>query len=276
MELKIKVSIITVCYEDPKGLEKTCESLKPLLINDVDWEHIVVDSSPESHKSIFQQLPNGWPLVKIETPPRGIYSAQNQGAKAAHGDVLWFLNSGDGLHSVEVLKNALALFTKPGGPDLVYGSTDLYRHGNYLYSVQPYRNFLRNLLGSNHICHQSVLYRRTTFEKVGAFSTNFALAADYEHFYRCYINKISTGRIGGSLSQFDMTGNSSNYLGVFKEYRIIQKLSAKQLSFPMGPLNSFFWIYAYSRIRLIKLLANSPLSTVLRPLWLFLKRGHRL
>jgi glycosyltransferase involved in cell wall biosynthesis len=95
------ISVITVNYNDRKGLERTVESVlnqsyRPL-------ELVVVDGlSTDGSRDYLQSLQD--PIVKyISEPDQGIYDAMQKGLSIASGDAVIFLNAGDWFFNDDVL-----------------------------------------------------------------------------------------------------------------------------------------------------------------------------
>ena len=93
----MKLSIITINYNDAKGLRKTFDSIKNQTCH--EFEYIVVDGgSSDGSQSVieeYEQYISKW----VSEPDNGIYNAMNKGAKMSTGDYMLFLNSGDNLFS---------------------------------------------------------------------------------------------------------------------------------------------------------------------------------
>ena len=277
MSLQPTLSIVTVTYRDAAGLMTTIESLKPLLENgtDISWEHIIIDSSPEDTRPAKEKLPMSWPLVYVPEKPAGIYAAQNSGLSRAKGRYVWFLNGGDRLKSAQVLNKVLQELESNSETSAAFSAADLMRDGKYMYTQEPKETWEANIVGMNRICHQAVLYRRSEFQKLGNFSTEFKIASDYDHLYRSFVSGAKAVFLSDVLVEYDMSGTSQTYVASFSEFWQVQKQHSKELPFWMRVVNPVVWGSEFGRVSIIKVLAASPLSGVLRPLWIKLKRRGR-
>lgn len=271
MSNDIDLSVITITYNDPRGLAKTVQSLQWLQKTTLHWEHVLIDSSPTLNYEIITPLKN-WPLVHKIQEPQGIYPALNQGAMLARGRVMQFLNGGDSLIESDTFVALVQEFKSNSELDLVWAGAALYRQGVYLYGKAPRPSALQNLMGFNHICHQAVLYRRQSFKKIGPFATQWKFAADYEHHYRAYLAGLKIKIVPNLIANFDMEGSSSQYKKVLKEFEGIHRSLSVALSPKVTFYNSLFLFLETLRIKFVKALASSPLSPVLRPIW---QRWHR-
>lgn len=105
----MKLSIITVNYNDAEGLERTIKSVISQTFN--DYEFIIIDggSSDDSVNVIkkYENYIDYW----VSERDGGIYPGMNKGLRQAKGEYLNFMNGGDCYHSPEVLENIFALDT---------------------------------------------------------------------------------------------------------------------------------------------------------------------
>jgi len=266
------LSIVTVTYQDPKGLDLTLSSLKSLLQSSLKWEHVLVDSSPEVTKASLKDLDPKWPLVHVQEPPRGIYSAMNTGIESSNGKYLWFLNGGDRLKDLGVLRKIIYKFENRSDLDLVVASANLFRDGEFLYSNVPHKNLALAILGTNKICHQGVLYRRSLFDKVGRFSTHYKLAGDYDHHFKCFVKGVGFDRVKDRLVNYKVEGSSSNWKLAWKEFQEITNSNLKDLPFKLRVLFKAMLAVEQVRLGVVKGMGGSALSSMIWPIWIWWNR----
>lgn len=111
----MKVSIVTINYNNAAGLEKTINSV---ISNDLyDIEYIVIDgNSTDGSVDVIKKYEskiNFW----ISESDSGIYNAMNKGIRQATGQYILFVNSGDVIKEDFDLQSIISQIT---GEDIVY------------------------------------------------------------------------------------------------------------------------------------------------------------
>lgn len=105
----MKLSIITVNYNDAEGLERTIQSVISQTFQ--DFEFIIIDGgSTDDSVDVIRKYEN-YIDYWVSERDGGIYPGMNKGLRQAKGEYLNFMNGGDCYHSPEVLKNIFALDT---------------------------------------------------------------------------------------------------------------------------------------------------------------------
>src|ERR1035437_8757270 len=116
----MKLTIITINYNNASGLRKTMESV--FVQTSQDFEYIVIDGgSTDISSQVINQMclmksdaslkgeviVNGIQVRWISEKDNGIYHAMNKGIQLANGEYLQFLNSGDWLVNDRVVEEML-------------------------------------------------------------------------------------------------------------------------------------------------------------------------
>ena len=103
----MKLSIITVNYNDALGLERTIKSVLSQTFH--DYEFIIIDGgSTDGSVDVinkYESYIDYW----VSEPDGGIYPGMNKGLRQAKGEYLNFMNGGDCYHSSDVLEQIFAL-----------------------------------------------------------------------------------------------------------------------------------------------------------------------
>lgn len=180
--VSVLVSVVTVCLNERRGLERTIESVRAQTFT--AWELLVVDGG--SQDGSLEVLERHRDVVAWSTSGRdgGVYDAQNRGARQARGEWLSFLNAGDAFASPDALERALA---RADGADVLYGDVIWEKPtGERLLSPQPEHLSLAFFMRTA-LPHQATLVRRGVFERHGPFDTSFRIAADHAFFLNAIV-----------------------------------------------------------------------------------------
>ena len=121
---KMKISVITVNFNDKNGLEHTLSSSISLQVpQGYEKEIIVIDGgSTDGSVDILNKYSNAityW----VSEKDRGIFHAMNKGVAKASGDYCIFMNSGDSFASADVLENIFGNLSLTSLPDVITGAT---------------------------------------------------------------------------------------------------------------------------------------------------------
>lgn len=155
----MKFSIITINYNNAEGLERTIKSVTSQ--DYTDYEYIVIDGgSTDGSADVIQKYADKITFW-VSEPDRGIYNAMNKGISHAHGEYLNFMNSGDCLHSTDVLSK---LSAESHTEDIIFGA--YYNPENNLTKTYPHDAEITCLtLLNDSFNHQATFYKRSLFEK---------------------------------------------------------------------------------------------------------------
>lgn len=178
----MKVSIITVTYNNAKALSKTIESVLHQTYADIDYWIIDGNSTDNSVDVIKLYEPQFYGRLHwISEPDKGIYNAMNKGITHCTGDVVGFLNADDWFTSDIVVEKIAASFTE--SIDAVYG--DIHSVAANPMEPKPYK--CRSILYHPFLLrfgiappHPSFYVRKTMLEKYGAFDDSYRIAADFD------------------------------------------------------------------------------------------------
>ena len=100
----MKISIITINYNNAEGLRQTLESIKVQSYK--NYELLLIDgNSTDNSIEVIKEY--GYKYVS--EPDNGPFDAMNKGIKKATGDYCIFMNSGDSFHNETVLKSFVEL-----------------------------------------------------------------------------------------------------------------------------------------------------------------------
>lgn len=199
------ITIITINFNNAKGLKKTIDSVVSQTFQ--DFEYIVIDGcSKDESVELIKQSPriDYW----VSEKDKGIYDAMNKGIKQARGRYCLFLNSGDYLFSkssLEMMHPCLLL-----GVDIVYGNMKIENEDGSLRDGFMPANINRNHMMLDTLWHPVSFIRAELFEVCGLYDTNYRIVADYKWFlHAMFKQKVSRQHVDSFVSVFEMGGVSN-------------------------------------------------------------------
>ena len=200
-----KLSIVTINYNNAKGLEAKIKSV--VFQTFTNYEFIVIDGdSIDESKDIILKYSDKISFW-VSEKDTGIYNAQNKGLANAKGEYCLFLNSGDCLINEDVLSR---VFTQELSADIIYGDMiTVDKSGNRKYFKMPDRISIKRML-TDTVWHPASFIKKELFSKYGNYNESYKIVADYEFFVRVIISKrVSTFHIPFEIALFDTSGISS-------------------------------------------------------------------
>ena len=235
MRKKTIFSIITVCYNDLKGLKKTVKSVQEQEYS--NYEYIIIDGmSTDGTIEYLEKLnPSIFWLYEKDD---GLYDAMNKGIRKAEGDYLIFLNAGDVFYNSSTL-NVIA--DKIGKKAVYFGRAVIY-YGSEEYIYPNYKTTKNNInkwLELHVPNHQAMLFPKS-FCKKNMYDTRLNVGADHDYKIRA-MNTLDFRFIDCNLIKFEIGGLSTSY-GSIGALRDIIKDSWKNNSKHYGTL------YALKRV----------------------------
>jgi glycosyltransferase involved in cell wall biosynthesis len=173
---EILVSIITVCYNAADSIEKTIISV--LSQSHQNIEYIIVDGkSSDDTIDIVKKYEKKISKI-ISEADDGIYHAMNKAVKYAHGDWIYFLNSGDLLYNNEIVQNVMNSYIENKTVEIIYGDIVVYDHGDHELQ-EMYRSTSFHIMTRGGINHQAIFAKTKLFQQSEPFDLNYRVFADY-------------------------------------------------------------------------------------------------
>ncbi len=118
--MSMRLSIITINYNNASGLRKTLASVAAQTYRNI--EHVIIDAaSTDGSVDVIKEYASAsiHPVIWSSEKDKGIYNGMNKGIRKATGDYCQFLNSGDTLAAPEVTERMMAAMED--GIDVLYG-----------------------------------------------------------------------------------------------------------------------------------------------------------
>lgn len=208
----MKLSIITINYNNKNGLQKTIDSVISQTFKDFEW--IIIDGgSTDGSKELIEKYSsyiNYW----ISEPDKGIYNAMNKGIVQAKGEYLQFLNSGDALYTKTTLDE---LFKQNLYGDIIYGDVIFIKNDNSQELIRYNKPLsLSYFISGNVINHQASFIKRELF-KEQLYNENLKLVSDWEFWILQAIKGSNFQYISQTIVLYDFTGLTSKISNFQKE-----------------------------------------------------------
>lgn len=169
----MKYTIITVNYNNKKGLEDTIKSV--LCQTYKNFEYIIVDGgSTDGSADLIKQYADKLSFWVSEAD-KGIYNAMNKGIAHAKGEYLNFMNSGDCFYDENVLQNMKGHLDS----DIVEGQ--VFDQSTHRFSYKSTSDPTMMFFYRAGFGHQACFIRRELLEQT-PYDEHLRLAADWKFF----------------------------------------------------------------------------------------------
>lgn len=200
----MRLSIITINYNNLDGLKKTIESVLSQSFKDYEW--IVIDGGSTDGSREFIETNQSHFVFWCCEPDNGIYNAINKGIAHANGDYLQFLNSGDWLYDSTTLEKA---FTQIDNKyDIYYGNMVQVNDGNKLNPIIYPDELGFFFFPYNNICHQATFYRHTLFDN-NPYDESFSIVSDWAMNLNLLFKGCTFKHLNQNIVYYDNRGRSS-------------------------------------------------------------------
>ncbi len=203
----MKITVITVCFNEEKNIKRTVESV--LSQTSSDFEYIICDGGSgdktveiaRSYEDAFAK--KGVKFTVNSERDKGIYDGMNKGIELASGDYVYFLNAGDWFYSDTVLAE---IIEKMGdkAPEVVYGDC-LYVDRCVASVFSTDHTHLKEYMS---IAHPATLVRADVIRD-NKFDISYKIAADYNMMLTLYLKGCEFLKIDVTVSKFSLDGVSS-------------------------------------------------------------------
>lgn len=245
----MKISIITVCYNSEKTLQRTINSIKNQNLKNL--EYIFIDGCSEDktleiiNKNKVELENQGIKVIIISEPDSGLYNAMNKGIRLAKGEVISILNSDDYYldGTLKIVENEIL-------------DTDILIGDMCVFTKEKQKKVKSSLQLNNRmtVCHPATFVKKEIYDKYGAFDENFKIAADYDFILRCYKKNVKIKLINKILVMMDGTGvsNQKKYLKqiVYENNKVRTKNKLKKMNNIIYFWRDYFsYIYRISGVK---------------------------
>lgn len=213
-------SIVTVCYNSEKTIERTFKSV--LDQHYFDYEYIIVDGGSKDktldiiHK--YEPLFKGRMKWKSE-PDKGIYDAFNKGIEQSTGQYIWIVNSDDYIQP-NALQELEHIIIEGKHPDIISGIArfvcDNKVISRWSYNAETSeKEFLKKRLG---VAHPATIVKKTAYDNWGKYDPDFYIAGDLDWFLTMKENRAHI-----IFPQVELTNWSDGGISTKKQHLLLYR-----------------------------------------------------
>ena len=218
----IKLSIITICFNNLQEVLNTCKSVDDQ--TSLPFEHLIINGSTNKEIEEYFETTENISYRKIfNEKDNGIADAFNKGIKKTTGDVILLLNSGDCLYDKNVVEIVLQKFDDEKKLMWLHGKYRFNRSGLWVTLGKPFEE-KKLYRGMRSLSHQTMYVKKKLYEKYGLYDPSYKIAMDFDFVARIrkekflFIPQILATSIPGGISsaQYDLSLKESTI--VVKKY----------------------------------------------------------
>ena len=220
MQANVRVSIVTVCYNEVSTIGRTIQSVLGQSYSDV--EYIVIDGgSTDGTAEVISTFADSIAFFCSE-PDCGIYDAMNKGTNVATGELIAFLNSGDWYpeDAVNTVVNAYI----HSGADVIYGNM-MYVDRSGKATLHKPSNPSNDFYTYMQLFHPST-FCKMILQKKYTMDTHYQIASDYKFLLQLYhenkrffyVDKILSWFYAGGVSNQKKYINAKETKSVSMEF----------------------------------------------------------
>jgi len=246
----LKVSIVTISYNQAQFLEQCIESVLQQSYPDI--EYIVVDpGSTDGSRGIIERYRSEISKIIFE-PDAGPADGLNKGFKFASGEIFGFINSDDYYLPSAISKTVSFILENPD-VDVVAGNAHVINPYNVIlrYTYSDRYSLLACAYGYSILIQPSTFFRAKSFHKVQGFNTDNHLNWDSELFIDMKLSGATFSRINEYLSAFRISETSITGSGKLEAERnaqmdrLFRKIMGRNQIFTDKYFGNIFRLYRY-------------------------------
>jgi len=219
MSSSSKISIVTINYNDAKGLEKTMLSVINQSYENI--EYIIIDGGSTDNSTDIIKKYEDKVSYWVSESDQGVFDAMNKGLEKCTGDWVNFMNSGDAFNNNSVLSDITY-----DDSALIYGNT-INVPGNTKQLIYEMKSLKFGIIMA---CHQAMFFNLNKYKKEIYFDKKLKYFAEYELVNRLWKKKckityqpvtVVNFLLGGISSEISWQARKSKLYAVSKSYGIV-------------------------------------------------------
>ncbi|GAX43513.1 putative glycosyl transferase [Tolypothrix sp. NIES-4075] len=246
MDTEPLVSIIITSYNYAQYIGQAIESVLCQTYN--NWELIIIDDcSNDNSLNVIRSFEDERIQLLTSEKNQGVAASHNKAYALCQGKYFCNLDADDYMAPEKLEKQVRYLESHP--------EVDIL--GTYIIEVdsesQPILggkheiwfnreidlNQSENWIWRNHLCHSSVMMRKSAHALTGLFSDDLIYPRDYEFWIRCFVNKLSFEILAEKLTYYRFHGNNITYKYENKFYLSAAYIFCKHLRYYFESIQRF-------------------------------------
>jgi len=244
------LSVVTICYNAKDYIAETFESVRQQ--KQQLFEYIVIDGGSNDGTQEIIKKNQGIIDYWCSESDKGISDALNKGVLKSNGQYIVFLHADD--YFVDPFSTERALLKILKGKDII--AFDIFFEKEEKRYLGRSRGFNSYTNCKMPFYHPGVLCKRTLFDKIGLFDTDFKIAMDYDFFLRAYNTGASFSIEKEVITVFRDTGISSrsDWASLSERFSEEKKAHYKNSATYFKRAFYFVWWVVYPFYRRVKYL----------------------
>ncbi len=228
-----KLSVITVCFNAEKTIERTIRSVQNQSFANI--EHVIIDGASKDNTLEVISIHKNDKMVLVSEKDNGLYDGMNKGIALATGDYVYFLNADDEFYNNDVVEK---IFLTSNNADVYYGEVmftddqgnNLGLRSEVTTQQVPLKLFWKSLQEGMVVSHQAFFIKKNLCER---YSLAYKISSDIDWMIRCLKQAstiVNTKQIfakfatGGTSKQRQKLAWKERYLILQKHYGLVPNL----------------------------------------------------
>lgn len=217
------LSIITVCFNSEKTIQRTFDSIRSLKNKTKNIEYILIDGA--STDSTLNLIESNLDIIDqhLSEPDQGIYDGMNKGAKLATGKHLLYINSDDWVNPKDLLQIIQKLEVSELdfiGCDVNIVNLEGKLIGKRKSNLKPLNFFSHSGMPCSH---QGFIIKKDFFNKLSGFSLDFKIAGDYELILKALRESVQFENFPVNIAFYTLGGVSYGNRAQIENFQLQRK-----------------------------------------------------
>ena len=257
----MKISIVTINWNDVKGLDKTIQSVVQQSCPDI--EYIVIDGGSTDGSVELIKKNSSFIHYWVSEKDGGIYDAMNKGTAQVTGDYCLYLNSGDFLYHKDVIAWFVEAASKSEEVDIFSCDILCTKNERHYNKVSSPNEITLEWYLTSAIFHP-VTFIRTELVKNMPYRTDYKIISDWIFFFnQLILNNAKYKHLPFVSTIFDLNGVSATQ----KDSAVAERSRFLPTVLPQFVVDEFFNENVDNQMKIAKSVMNRSSYSLYRSLY---------